>query len=74
MAEAKKPGRPWQEVAEEASRELDSKRLAELTNELTLALDELDKRPSAPENDNEQLESIPVPVPPAASYKAPREK
>jgi hypothetical protein len=32
--------RYWQEIAEEASKEKDPKRLVELTDELTLALDE----------------------------------
>ena len=39
-----KPSRPWQEIAAEASREEDPKRLLKLTRELELALDERDKQ------------------------------
>jgi hypothetical protein len=34
------PTRSWQEIAEEASRETDPKRLAELAEELARAIDE----------------------------------
>ena len=39
MVTAGQPKRAWQQIAEEASKELDSTRLMELVNELTRALD-----------------------------------
>lgn len=46
MSEAdRKPTRTWQEIAEEASHERDSDRLAKLTQELEQALDTRDKKP-----------------------------
>ncbi len=44
MSENEKPTRSWQEIAEEASREKDSKRLEQLSEELERALDERAKK------------------------------
>ena len=43
MSDADRKPRPWQEIAGEASREKDPKRLIELVQELELALDERQK-------------------------------
>lgn len=40
-----KPVRSWQEIAEEASRETDPKKLQELAKELELAFVERDRKP-----------------------------
>jgi hypothetical protein len=40
-----KPARTWQDIAEEASRERDPKRLLELTTELEKAFEARDKKP-----------------------------
>jgi hypothetical protein len=44
MSTADKPLRTWQEIAEEASREQDPKRLAELSKEMERAFTERDER------------------------------
>jgi len=46
MSNDGKPVRSWQEIAEEASHELDPIKLQQLSEELTLALEERDKKPS----------------------------
>jgi hypothetical protein len=43
MSTADKPFRTWQEIAEEASREQDPKRLAELSEEMERAFTERDE-------------------------------
>lgn len=40
MSEIEKPNRSWQDIAQEAGREHDPKKLLELTEELEHALDE----------------------------------
>jgi hypothetical protein len=47
MSEPEKSPRSWRQIAQEASQERDSKRLAELTQELERALDEVEQNPSA---------------------------
>ena len=44
MSEHEKPIRPWQEIAEEASHETDSTKLAQLSEELVRALEERDRK------------------------------
>jgi hypothetical protein len=44
MSTADKPVRPWQEIAEEASREKDFNRLQQLAEELERSLQERDKQ------------------------------
>jgi hypothetical protein len=52
-SEDKKPVRPWREIAEEAKRETDPKRLYELVQELTRSLYEHLKIKSPPAGQSE---------------------
>jgi hypothetical protein len=47
----KKSDRSWRDIADEASHEKDPKKLVQLAEELSRALDERDKKPDLPESE-----------------------
>lgn len=48
-----KPARPWREIAEEVSKENDSDKVAQLSNELIQALDKQNQRSEQSQKDDE---------------------